>query len=296
MAIPTWIKLETMKHKAAKADKPPRPWWQRWLKQKFSLCIDSRQELFDELHSAHKKGLIKNDSLGMIEGVLQIEQREARDIMIPRSNITFLHRDDSFEQLVDKAMQSRHSRYPVYDENRDDFDGILLTKDLLSYVGKEASFDIDDILLPAYVIPESKQLQSLLTDFRKTRKHMAIVINEYSSVSGIVTIEDVLEQIVGEIDDEHDFVDDKVHIKQHKGNHYSIDALTPIEEFNDYFNAELKTDLFDTIGGVVMNSLGRIPKQGEELKLGDFLFQVTRSDGRRILSMDLIVEHAVAER
>ncbi len=278
-----------MNLKTSKADKPPRPWWQRWLKQRYSLCIDSRQELIDELHNAHKKGLLKNDSLGMIEGVLQIEKREARDIMIPRSNITFLHRDDSFEELVKKAMQSRHSRYPVYDENRDDFDGILLTKDLLGYVGRETSFDIDDILLPAYVIPESKQLQSLLTEFRKTRKHMAIVVNEYSSVSGIVTIEDVLEQIVGDIDDEHDFVDDKTNIKQHAENHYTVDALTPIEEFNAYFNANLKNDLFDTIGGIVMNKLGRIPKQGEKLRLDNFLFQVTRSDGRRILSLDLLV-------
>lgn len=280
-----------MNLKTSKADKPPRPWWQRWLKQRYSLCIDSRQELIDELHNAHKKGLLKNDSLGMIEGVLQIEKREARDIMIPRSNITFLHRDDSFEELVKKAMQSRHSRYPVYDENRDDFDGILLTKDLLGYVGREKSFDIDDILLPAYVIPESKQLQSLLTEFRKTRKHMAIVVNEYSSVSGIVTIEDVLEQIVGDIDDEHDFVDDKINIKQHAENHYTVDALTPITEFNSYFNTNLKNELFDTIGGIVMNKLGRIPKQGEELELDNFTFQVTRSDGRRILSLDLLVRN-----
>lgn len=278
-----------MKLKTSTSDKPPRPWWQRWLKRKFSLCIDNRQELIDELHNAHKKGLIQNDSLGMMEGVLQIEQREARDVMIPRSNITFLHRDESFHELVKKVLETRHSRYPVYDENRDDFDGILLTKDLLSYIGKEHTFDIDDILLSANVVPESKRLQSLLTDFRKTRKHMAIVVNEYSSVSGIVTIEDVLEQIVGEIDDEHDFVDDKVHIKQHADNHYSVDALTPVEEFNSFFESQLKTDQFDTVGGVVMNCLGKIPKQGEELKLDDFLFQVTRSDGRRILSMDLVV-------
>ena len=278
-----------MKLKTSNADKPPRPWWQRWLKRKFSLCIDNRQELIDELHNAHKKGLIKNDSLGMMEGVLQIEQREVRDVMIPRSHITFLHRDESFHALVKKVLETRHSRYPVYDENRDDFDGILLTKDLLSYIGKEDTFDIDDILLSANVVPESKRLQSLLTDFRKTRKHMAIVVNEYSSVSGIVTNEDVLEQIVGEIDDEHDFVDDKIHIKQHTDNHYSVDALTPVEEFNSFFDSKLKTDQFDTVGGVVMNLLGKIPKQGEELKFDDFLFQITRSDGRRILSMDLVV-------
>lgn len=281
--------LETMKLKVSKADKPPRPWWQRWLKEHFSLCIDNRQELIDELHNAHKKGLIKNDSVGMIEGVLQIEQRQARDIMIPRSHITFLHRDDPFQVLVDKVLETRHSRYPVYDENRDDFDGILLTKDLLSYIGKEHTFDIDDILLSANVVPESKPLQGLLLDFRKTRKHMAIVVNEYSSVSGIVTIEDVLEQIVGEIDDEHDLVDDKVYIKKHTDKHYSVDALTPIDEFNDYFDAKLKTDQFDTIGGIVMNRLGKIPQQGEELTLKPFLFQITRSDGRRILSMDVFI-------
>lgn len=282
-----------MKLKISEADKPPRPWWQRWLKKRFSLCIDNRQELIDELHAAHKKGLIKNDSLGMMEGVLQIEQREAREVMIPRSHITFLHRDDSFQSLVKKVLETRHSRYPVYDENRDDFDGILLTKDLLSYVGKEHTFDIDDILLSANVVPESKLLQSLLFDFRETRKHMAIVVNEYSSVSGIVTIEDVLEQIVGEIDDEHDFVDEKVYIKKQSDKHYSLDALVTINEFNKYFNAKLKTDQFDTLGGVVMNRLGKIPKQGEELKLNEFLFQVTRSDGRRILSMDLFLGGAV---
>jgi len=279
-----------MKLKVSKADKPPRPWWQCWLKKRYSLCIDNRQELIDELHNAHRKGLLENDSLGMMEGVLQIEQREARDVMIPRSNITFLHRDESFQSLVKTVLETRHSRYPVYDENRDDFDGILLTKDLLSYIGKEKTFDIDDILLSANVVPESKRLQSLLLDFRKTRKHMAIVVNEYSSVSGIVTIEDVLEQIVGEIDDEHDFVDDKVYIKKHSDKHFSVDALTPVEEFNNYFDSKLETVQFDTIGGVVMNRLGKIPQQGEELKLDHLLFQVTRSDGRRILSMDLLVE------
>ena len=279
-----------MKLKVSKADKPPRPWWQCWLKKRYSLCIDNRQELIDELHNAHRKGLLENDSLGMMEGVLQIEQREARDVMIPRSNITFLHRDESFQSLVKTVLETRHSRYPVYDENRDDFDGILLTKDLLSYIGKEKTFNIDDILLSANVVPESKRLQSLLLDFRKTRKHMAIVVNEYSSVSGIVTIEDVLEQIVGEIDDEHDFVDDKVYIKKHSDKHFSVDALTPVEEFNKYFDSKLETGQFDTIGGVVMNRLGKIPQQGEELKLDHLLFQITRSDGRRILSMDLLVE------
>ena len=282
-----------MKLKASEIDKPPRPWWQRWLKKHFSLCIDSRQELINELHQTQKKGLLENDSLGMIEGVLQIEQLKARDVMIPRSNITFLHRDANFRQLLKEVLHSRHSRYPVYDENRDDFDGILLSKDLLNYVGREDAFDIDDILLSANVIPESKHLQSLLTDFRKTRKHMAIVVNEYSSVSGIVTIEDVLEQIVGEIDDEYDFVDDKINIKQHNDKHYSIDALTPIGEFNQFFNTHFTLDKFDTIGGIVMHRLGQIPKQGVELRLDHLLFHINRSDGRRILSMDLFIDTEV---
>jgi len=280
-----------MKPKVAKAEKPPRPWWQRWLKKHFSLCIDNRQELINELHQAQAKGLLENDSLGMIEGVLRIEQLEARDVMIPRSHIKFLHRGANFQELVSEVMKSRHSRYPVYNEDQDDFDGILLTKDLLNYVGREKEFDIDDILFSANVIPESKHLQSLLTDFRNTRKHMAIVINEYSSVSGIVTIEDVLEQIVGDIDDEHDIVDNKINIKQHSEQHYSLDALTPIREFNQSVNTHISFDKFDTIGGIVMSRLGKIPKQGQELRFEQFLFQITRSDGRRILSMDLFIDN-----
>lgn len=275
-----------MKSKSS-TEKPPRPWWQRWLKQNFSLCIDNRRELITELHNAQSKNLINSDSLGMIEGVLNIEHLQVRDVMVQRHQIEFLQIDRSYPELVRKILQSKHSRYPVYDDNRDDIAGILLAKELLNYLDNSDAFDIRDILKEAKKVPESKPLRSLLTEFRHERQHMAIVVDEYAGISGLVTIEDILERIVGDIEDEHDNIDEKSWI-QNKGNaEFEVDAATPVEEFNAIFKSNLPLEQFDTVGGVVMNRMGKIPQQGEETQLGNLLVRITRSNGRRILSMDV---------
>jgi magnesium and cobalt transporter len=268
-------------------EKPPRPWWQRWLKEHFSLCIDNRNELIAELHNAQNKDLISNDSLGMIEGVLNIEELQVRDIMAQRHQIEFLHVDSSFPELVNEILKSNHSRYPVFDDNRDDIEGLLLAKELLAHIGKEDEFHIHDVIKPIKRVPESQPLRSLLTEFRNERQHMAIVIDEYSGISGLVTIEDILEKIVGDIEDEHDDIDEKAWIQFKKTNEYSVDATIPVEEFNTTFKTKLPTDRFDTLGGIVMNRMGKIPHQGEELNIDDLHIKITRSDGRRVLSMDV---------
>lgn len=272
------------------SEKPPRPWWQRWLKKNISLCIDDRNELVSELHSAQQKNLISSDSLGMIEGVLNIERLKVRDAMMQRHQIQFLHVDSSFQELVDTILESNHSRYPVFDDNRDDIEGVLLAKELLQYIGKESEFDINDVLKEAKTVPESQSLRSLLTEFRNERQHMAIVVDEYSGISGLITIEDILERIVGDIEDEHDDIDEKAWVQNKGSNEFEVDAAIPVVEFNEEFETNLPVDQFDTFGGVVMNRMGKIPHQGEELHIGGMHVRITRSDGRRILSMDVSIK------
>lgn len=272
------------------SEKPPRPWWQRWLKKNISLCIDDRKELVSELHSAQQKNLISSDSLGMIEGVLNIEHLKVRDAMMQRHQIQFLHVDSSFQELVGTILESNHSRYPVFDDNRDDIEGVLLAKELLQYIGKESEFDINDVLKEAKTVPESQSLRSLLTEFRNERQHMAIVVDEYSGISGLITIEDILERIVGDIEDEHDDIDEKAWVQNKGSNEFEVDAAIPVVEFNEEFETNLPVDQFDTFGGVVMNRMGKIPHQGEELHIGGMHVRITRSDGRRILSMDVSIK------
>jgi len=223
----------------------------------------------------------------MIEGVMQVDNLQVRDVMIPRSNIQFLQLDDSFHDILKVVMQAGHSRYPVFNEDRDDVEGILLAKDLLKYVGNEAAFDIDDLLRRPIIVPESQKLDILLGSFRNSRNHMAIVVDEYAGTSGVITIEDVLEQIVGEIDDEHDDVDDKLNIREQAEGRYIVQAITEIEEFNEYFSADFKVDKFDTIGGLVTQKSGKIPQQGEEVTLAPYQFKVLRSDARRVQLLEV---------
>ena len=182
----------------------PQPRWKQWLKRKLDLTSQSWEELIDDLQRVNQKNLLPDDTVGMIKGVLEFGALQVRDIMIPRSQINFLHYNNSFTQILQSINETEHSRYPVVDTDRDDLVGVLLAKDLLRYVGREAEFKLDDILRQPFIIPETQRLQTLLTEFRNTRNHMAVVIDEYSGISGLVTFEDVLEQIVGDIDDEYD--------------------------------------------------------------------------------------------
>jgi len=265
----------------------PRSWWHRWLRSTIDTSVLDQNELLNELRQAQKNNIISTESLSMIEGVMQVDNLQVRDIMIPRANIHFLHLDDNYHDILKVVMQEGHSRYPVFDSDRDDVEGILLAKDLLKYVGSEDKFDIDDVLRQPTFVPETQKLNTLLSQFRDSRNHMAIVVDEYSGTSGLVTIEDVLEQIVGDIDDEHDDVDDKQNILDQGEGRYTVKANTEIEEFNEFFHSDMQVEKFDTVGGLVTQKAGRIPQQGDEIKLKPFNFIVLRSDSRKIQLLEV---------
>ena len=256
-----------------------------WLEKLGSALLGeprNREGLIELLRDAQERGLLDADALAMIEGVLQVSEMQVRDVMIPRAQMVVIHQDWELERMLAEVIESGHSRFPVIDEDRDDVVGILLVKDLLRYtVSGSSAFNVNDILRPAKFIPESKRLNTLLKEFRSTRLHMAIVVDEYGGVAGLVTIEDVLEQIVGEIDDEHD-IDEEGDIRQHAPNNFIVKALTSIEDFNEYFTADFDEEKADTVGGLVMMGLGHLPKRGEEVEIGRFKFKVLRADNRRI--------------
>jgi len=246
-----------------------------------------RNELRDLIREAHKQGIIDPYALLMMEGVLSVADMQVRDIMIPRSQMVVVERANSPETFLPIIIESAHSRFPVIGENRDEVVGILLAKDLLQYLrDSKQEFDLRESLRPAVFVPESKRLNVLLKEFRQSRNHMAIVVDEYGGVAGLVTIEDVLEQIVGEIEDEHD-IDEGTFILEHDNNTCTVKALTPIEEFNEHFSSNFPDDEFDTIGGLVMQGFGHVPKRGEELILGGFCFKLLRADSRRIYLMQV---------
>jgi magnesium and cobalt transporter len=247
----------------------------------------TRPELIALLREAHARNLLDRDALDMIEGVLQVSEMQARDIMVPRAQMDVVDKNSPPESYLPMIVDSGHSRFPMIDGDKDKVVGILLAKDLLRYFrhkeqGEMAYFDIDDILRPAVFIPESKRLNVLLRDFRINRNHMAIVVDEYGGVSGLVTIEDVLEQIVGEIADEHDIEADDAMIKPRRGGESMVKALTPIEDFNAHFHTSFSDEEVDTIGGLVMTTLGRLPKPGEKVEIGNLRFEVLRADSRRV--------------
>ena len=252
-----------------------------------------RDELIDLLRDAQQRELLDTDALAMMEGVLRVSETQVRDVMIPRAQMVVLEYDWSLERLIAEVVESGHSRLPVIDESKDNVIGILIVKDLLAHAfDRREDFNLHALLRPAKFIPESKRLNILLKEFRGSRLHMAIVVDEYGGVAGLITIEDVLEEIVGEIDDEHD-VDDGAFIRP-QGDAFILKALTPVEDFNEYFKAELSDERADTIGGLVMMELGRLPKGGETVDLDRFHFQVLRADNRRIhlLEMTLRSEEA----
>lgn len=243
----------------------------------------NKGELVEVLHSAQENGLIDPEAFNIIQGALQVSEMQVREIMIPRSQATMIDVNVTPDVYLPTIVESAHSRYPVYDETQDEVVGILLAKDLLDLAAKNRldKTPLKELIRPAVFVPESKRLNVLLREFRHSRTHMAIVINEYGTMSGLVTIEDILEQIVGEIADEHDFEDDHM-IKRAHGREYIVKAVTPVDEFNEHFSTEFETEDFDTIGGIVLSHFGRLPKRHESIQIGKFLFKVLNADQRTI--------------
>ena len=243
----------------------------------------NQKQLLELLKNLQSADLIGADELNMIEGVLQVDDMQVRDIMIPRGQMVVLDREDSFEDIIAKITACGHSRFPVIDDDRDDVVGILLAKDLLSVSHEQSqNFEINEYIRPASFIPESKRLNVLLKEFRLNRSHMAMIVDEYGGVSGLITIEDVLEQIVGKIDDEHDDEDEEVNIQPHGAHRYSVRALTPLPDFNSYFNTEFEIEDVETIGGYVLRQIGYLPDRGESITLDDLTFKVMSADSRQV--------------
>jgi magnesium and cobalt transporter len=261
---------------------PSKSWFNR-VKQTLSSQPQDKKQLIRFLQDAKRRNLLNTETLSMIEGALNVSEKQVRDVMIPRSQMVVLELYDPPEQLVKTIADSGHSRFPVIGENRDDVQGIFLAKDLLEYYAKnnDSQFNMRDVMRPAIFIPESKRLNVLLREFQTSRNHIAIVVDEYSGVAGLVTIEDVIEQIVGEIDDEHD-IDDQIFIRNYRNGLYTVFGQTPIEEFNEFFQAQLSEEEFDTIGGLIIQAFGRLPKRGEQIDFEGFHVEVARADNRRI--------------
>ena len=254
---------------------------------------EDREQLITLLHSAYDRDLLDADALAMMEGVLQVSEMQARDIMIPRSQMDVIDISESPDQFIPSVIQTAHSRFPVIGEDKDNVIGILLAKDLLRYYAGEEAFNVREMLRPAVFIPESKPLNVLLKEFRGSRNHIAIVVDEYGGVAGLVTIEDVLEQIVGDIEDEHDIdeVDEK--IVAERGGQYRVKALTEISDFNDKFGTHYSDEEFDTIGGLVLKRFGRIPKRGEQISFDNLSFKVLRADSRRMHLLQVVKKKSV---
>ena len=271
-----------------------------WLKKIFPLFTSKPKNINDLLailQFATAENLIDNKTLHMLEGVLNVQELRVKDAMLPRSEMVIINNTMLISDIITIIITSGHSRFPVIGENKDEVLGILLAKDLLSYTDKHNKdrFNIRDILRPAVFIPESKRLDTLLQDFQGKRNHMAIVADEYGGVTGLITIEDVLEQIVGNIEDEHDSPDSPL-IRKHGNQIYSVKALTDIEEFNTFFNTKLASDEVDTIGGLVMKNFGHLPKRGESTKINNLTFKILKADNRRIHWLQLIIDQNSTEQ
>ncbi|MEO0424937.1 MAG: transporter associated domain-containing protein [Pseudomonadota bacterium] len=269
-------------------DQPPssngsgRRSWLKRLTQALGSEPRDRETLVEILEDAQQRGLYDADAFGMIQGVLEVSEMQVRDIMIPRPHMVVAERDAKPQELLPIIIESGHSRFPVIGEHRDEVVGILLAKDLLRYFaeGSDTAFNIREYLRKAVFIPESKRLNVLLKEFRDSQNHMAIVVDEYGGVSGLVTIEDVIEQIVGDIDDEHDVEDED--ISPDGDDRFAVRAVTRIDDFNEYFRTDFEDEDYDTIGGMVIHRFGRLPRRGESVIVGGFSFRVMRATRRRI--------------
>ena len=267
-----------------------RSWLER-LSSAISGEPSTREDLLELLRDTHSDGLIEADTLRMMEGALAVSDMSVGDVMVPRAQMVALPAEEKFLDLMKRVVESGHSRFPVHGEAKDEILGILLAKDLLrGVVADNGPGSVHALLRPAVLIPESKKLNVLLREFRQSRNHMAIVIDEYGGVAGLVTIEDVLEEIVGEIDDEHDDAEDpNALIAAQADGQYVVDALTPIADFNERFGADFDDDEYDTIGGLVTAEIGHLPEAGEELTLGRFAFRIARADARRLHALHVSV-------
>jgi len=243
---------------------------------------EDREQLVTLLHSAFERNLLDGDALSMIEGALQVSEMQVRDIMVPRSQMDVIDVNEPPDKFIPHVIATAHSRFPVIDKNRDDVIGILLAKDLLRYYAGEEEFRVRAMLRPAVFVPESKRLNVLLREFRANRNHMAVVVDEYGGVAGLVTIEDVLEQIVGDIEDEYDFDESEDNIVREQSGDYRVKAQTEIAAFNQIFGTQFSDTDFDTVGGMVLHRLGRLPKRGEAITIGGLRFHVLRADSRRL--------------
>ena len=247
---------------------------------------EDRDQLIELLHGAFERHLLDAEALSMIEGVLQVSETQVRDVMIPRSQMDMLDVVESPEKFIPFVIETAHSRFPVFEDNRDNVIGILLAKDLLRFYAEE-EFQVREMLRPAVFVPESKRLNVLLKEFRANRNHIAIVVDEYGGVSGLVTIEDVIEQIVGDIEDEFDFDETEDNILLDRNGRYRVKAVTEIGDFNNYFNSSFTDEDFDTVGGLVMGTFGRLPKRGETVDIDGFRFRVLRADSRRLHTLQV---------
>ena len=244
-----------------------------------------RSELTQLLRSAYSRNLLDADALSIIEGALTVSEMAVRDIMVPRAQVDFIDINEPVETFVKQVIGTAHSRFPVIDQNRDDVIGVLLAKDLLRFYAGEEEFNVREMLRPAVFVPEAKRLNVLLREFRASRNHMAIVIDEYGGVAGLVTIEDVLEQIVGDIEDEYDFDEASDNILPEPGGRHRVKAITQIADFNGAFGTRLPEEGADTIGGFLIKHLGRLPKRGESVVIDSLRFQVLRADSRRVYTL-----------
>lgn len=274
----------------AEAEKP------NWLERLSHFLLrepDDREQLVELLHASFEKSLLDADALAMIEGVLQVSEIQVRDVMIPRSQMDVIDISKTPDEFIPFVIETAHSRFPVIDEDKNDIIGILLAKDLLRYYAGE-DFDVRDMLRPAVFIPESKRLNVLLKEFRSNRNHIAIVVDEYGGVAGMITIEDVLEQIVGDIEDEYDFDETEDNIIRDSQGRYRVKALTEIADFNEVLGTEFSDEEFSTIGGLVVSQFGHLPKRGESVTFNNLKFTALRADSRRLHSV-LIEESKASE-
>ncbi len=263
-----------------------RSWWDR-LSQAFSGEPQSRKDLLNILYEARRNGLLDADALGMIEGALKVSELQVRQVMIPRAQMVAVPRRAELNKILRIIVESGHSRFPVIGEDKDEIEGILLAKDLLKYfISRQETFDIGQYIRPAVFIPEAKRVNVLLKEFRTNRNHMAIVMDEYGGVAGLVTIEDLLEEIVGDIDDEYDQEESPFILEVEPGV-FRVSALTTIEDFNQHFQSHFSDDEVDTVGGLIISELGRLPEVGESVSVDGYNFQVSKTDNRRLHTLEL---------
>ena len=267
-------------------DGESRSWWER-LSQALAGEPKNRRDLLHILREARENGLLDADALSMIEGALKVSELQVRQVMVPRAQMVAIPQQARLEEILRIIVDSGHSRFPVIGEDKDEIEGILLAKDLLKYyISNSGEFDLSQYIRPAVFIPESKRVNVLLKEFRTKRNHMAIVMDEYGGVAGLVTIEDLLEEIVGDIDDEYD-EEEAPFILETTPGIFRINALTTIEDFNEAFDSGFSDEEVDTIGGLIISELGRLPEEGETVKVGDYEFHVAKSDGRRLQTLEM---------